>query len=247
MVHFHPSFFIRRSDRVERVLALAPLAYGLEVVLGVGDWLEGVGGVAVGEELGFFIGGVYEFFSGSVLRLTLWDVFHLCLCQVRLCLQRLQHRQHLRLLHRPIRYPLTNPIKLRLRRFPHLTIPHEHSHSQRVFQMGSLFLQLYGVLCQRVDRLYLAIFQKELWLHLLFRRSSLTLILLPPSVCWGHSGHIEVFMAAPVLVLPVELQSGLGEADVGESGRMVGTDSESQLEVLLESRILFLKLRYLVL
>ena len=37
MVHFHPSFFIRRSDRVERVLALAPLAYGLEVVLGVGE------------------------------------------------------------------------------------------------------------------------------------------------------------------------------------------------------------------
>ena len=59
-------------------------------------------------------------------------------------------------------------------------------------------------------------------------------------------------MAAPVLMLAVELQSGLGEADVGESGRMVGkyvfgTDSESQLEVLLESRIFFLKLRYLVL
>jgi hypothetical protein len=113
--------------------------------------------------------------------------------------------------------------------------------------MGSLFLQLYGVLCQRVDRLYLTIFQKVLWLHLLFRRSSLTLILLPPSVCWGHSRHIEVFMAAPVLVLPVELQSGLREAYVGESGRMVGTDSESHLEVLLESRIFFLKLRYLVL
>jgi len=54
-------------------------------------------------------------------------------------------------------------------------------------------------------------------------------------------------MAAPVLMLAVELQSGLGEAYVGESGRMVGTDSESQLEVLLESRIFFLKLRYLVL